>query len=133
METRLTTKEVARLYSKDERTIQRWAKSNKLKADCVYNQFNSPEYVFSVDDLDKPIQEKYFAQVKASLPKPAIAASKKDKPFDHYTDDERQEIMWWEKTLKALLVSTKHQIFYGCQRRPTGLSQTAPGTRFIVK
>ena len=100
MEPRLTTREVAKLYNKDERTIQRWAKSNKLKSDCVYNQFNSPEYVFSVEDLDKPIQEKYFAQVKASLPKAAKSTGKKDKPFDHYTDSERQEIMWWEKTLK---------------------------------
>ena len=100
MEPRLTTREVAKLYNKDERTIQRWAKSNKLKADCVYNQFNSPEYVFSVEDLDKPIQEKYFAQVKASLPKTAKSISKKGKAFDHYSDSERQEIMWWEKTLK---------------------------------
>ncbi|WP_255202652.1 Mu transposase C-terminal domain-containing protein [Acutalibacter muris] len=100
METRLTTKEVARLYSKDESTIRRWAKSGKLEAECIYNEFNSPAYLFKISVLDKPMQEKYFSQVKASLPKVAIAASKKDKPFDHFTDDERQEIMWWEKTLK---------------------------------
>lgn len=100
VETRLTTKEVAKLYNKDERTIQRWAKSGKLEAECVYNEFNSPAYLFAISVLDKPIQEKYFAQVKASLPKAAKSTGKKDKPFDHYTDSERQEIMWWEKTLK---------------------------------
>lgn len=100
VETRLTTKEVAKLYNKNESTIRRWAESGKLDAECVYNEFNSPAYLFAISVLDKPIQEKYFAQVKVSLPKAAISASKKDKPFDHYTDDERQEIMWWEKTLK---------------------------------
>ena len=100
VETRLTTKEVAKLYNKNESTIRRWVESGKLEAECVYNQFNSTAYLFAVSALDKPMQEKYFAQVKARLPKAAIAASKKDKPFGHFTDDERQEIMWWEKTLK---------------------------------
>ena len=68
METRLTTKEVAKLYNKDERTIQRWAKSGKLEAECVYNEFNSPAYLFAISVWDKPIQEKHFALVKASLP-----------------------------------------------------------------
>ena len=96
----LSTKEIAKLYRKSESTIRCWAESKKINADCILNQFNSPEYVFSIDNLDKPIQEKYFSQVKAGLPKVPKPTSKKDKPFDHYTDDERQEIMWWEKTLK---------------------------------
>lgn len=100
METRLTTKEVAKLYNKNESTIRRWAESGKLDAERVYNEFNSPAYLFAISVLDKPIQEKYFAQAKASLPKTAISASKKDKPFDHYTDEERQEIIWWQKTLE---------------------------------
>ena len=94
METRLTTKEFAILVNKDERTVRRWAKSKKIKAECVYNEFNSPVYLIPVSELDDRAQAKYFAQVKASLPKASIAASKKDKPFDHYTDGERQEIMW---------------------------------------
>ena len=36
-------------------------------------------------------------------------------------------------TVTYLLVLIKNEIFYGCQRRPTGLFQTAPGIRFIVK
>ncbi len=100
VETRLTTKEVAKLYNKNESTIRRWAKSGKLEAECVYNEFNSPVYLFAISVLDKPIQEKYFVQVKASLPKTAKSISKKGKAFDHYSDSERQEIMWWEKTLK---------------------------------
>ncbi len=100
VETRLTTKEVAKLYNKNESTIRRWAESGKLEAECIYNQFNSPAYLFAISALDKPMQEKYFAQVKASLPKTAKSISKKGKAFDHYSDSERQEIMWWEKTLK---------------------------------
>lgn len=34
---------------------------------------------------------------------------------------------------KGLLVSTKHENFYECQRRPTGLFQTASGIRFMQK
>lgn len=52
MEAKLTTKAVADLYGRDERTIRRWAKSGKLQADSVQNEFNSPEYLFSVDDLE---------------------------------------------------------------------------------
>ncbi len=66
VETRLTTKEVAKLYNKNESTIRRWAESGKLEAECVYNQFNSTAYLFAVSALDKPMQEKYFAQVKAA-------------------------------------------------------------------
>ena len=33
----------------------------------------------------------------------------------------------------SLLVSTKHENFYECQRRPTGLFQTASGIRFMQK
>ena len=59
VETRLNTQEVARLYGKDERTIRRWAESGKLQADKILNEFNSPEYLFSVDSLDPPQQKKY--------------------------------------------------------------------------
>ena len=102
METRLSTQEVARLYGKDERTIRRWAKSGKIQAASFLNEFNSPEYLFPLDALDASIQEKYFVQLKASLPTPSIDAFPKRKtssPLDHYTAEEREEITWWLKTV----------------------------------
>ena len=103
METRLNTQEVARLYGKDERTIRRWAESGKLQADKILNEFNSPEYLFSVDSLDPPQQKKYFAQLKASFPVPPdglLPERKVSKPLDHYTAEERKEITWWLKTVE---------------------------------
>ena len=103
VETRLNTQEVARLYGKDERTIRRWAESGKLQADKILNEFNSPEYLFSVDSLDPPQQKKYFAQLKASFPVPPdglLPERKVSKPLDHYTAEERKEITWWLKTVE---------------------------------
>ncbi len=102
METRLSTQEVARLYGKDERTIRRWAKSGKIQAASFLNEFNSPEYLFPLDALDASIQEKYFAQLKASLPVPSAVTPLKrgtSRPLDHYTAEEREEITWWLKTV----------------------------------
>jgi len=100
VETRLTTKEVAELENKNERTIRRWAKDEIIKAECIYNEFNSPAYMIPISELSDDAQKKYFRQVKGGLPIVAPGAAKKAKPFDHYSDGERQEIMWWEKTLK---------------------------------
>lgn len=102
METMLSTQEVARLYDKDERTIRRWAKSGKIQAASFLNEFNSPKYLFPLDALDASIQEKYFVQIKASLPTPSIDAFPKrrtSRPLDHYTAEEQKEIAWWLKTV----------------------------------
>ena len=100
METRLTTKEVAGLYNKHESTIRRWIEDGKLKAEPILNEFNSPEYRISIEDLDPPQQLKYFQQWKASFPPElgAIAPERKAaQPFDHYSEKERKEIIFWEK------------------------------------
>lgn len=102
METRLSTQEVASLYDKDERTIRRWAKSGKIQAVSFLNEFNSPEYLFPLDVLDTSIQEKYFAQLKASIPAPSadiLPKRKASRPLDHYTAEEQREIAWWMKTV----------------------------------
>ncbi len=102
METRLSTQEVARLYGKDERTIRRWAKSGKIQAASFLNEFNSPEYLFPLDVLDTSIQEKYFAQLKASIPASSadiLPKRKASRPLDHYTAEEQREIAWWMKTV----------------------------------
>ena len=54
----MSSREVATLASKDERTIRRWAKSGKLPAEMVLNKFNSPEYFFGLNDLTPDLQDK---------------------------------------------------------------------------
>lgn len=103
MESKLSTKHVAALFNKDERTIRRWAESGKLQAESILNEFNSPEYLFPVGSLPPDIQKKYFYQWKSSFPTPPagiLPERKASKPLDHYSAEEQQEIAWWLRTVK---------------------------------
>ncbi len=103
MESKLSTKNVAALFNKDERTIRRWAESGKLQAESILNEFNSPEYLFPVGSLPPDIQEKYFYQWKSSFPTPPagiLPERKASKPLDHYSAEEREEIAWWLRTVE---------------------------------
>ena len=83
MESKLSTKNVAALFNKDERTIRRWAESGKLQAESILNEFNSPEYLFPGGSLPPDIQEKYFYQWKSSLappPPPPVAGRQPTHP-----------------------------------------------------
>lgn len=95
MEAMLSSQEVAVLYNRNERTIRRWAESEKLKAEKVYNELNSPEYVFPISTLDEPIQKKYFEQHKLKGVDKVLPSRKASSPLDIFSEAERLEISWW--------------------------------------
>ena len=100
----LTTREVAALCNKHESTIRRWAEIRKIPAERTLNKFNSPEYLFDLDDLatiDPGLVKKYHDQLRASLPEaslPEKAKPKAAKPLDTYSIDEQEEIAFWLRT-----------------------------------
>ena len=120
----LSSREVATLANKDERTIRRWAKSGKLPAEMVLNKFNSPEYFFSLNDLTPDLQEKYYNQLRASLPEaslPEKAKPKAAKPLDTYSIDEQEEIAFWLRLVKQ---------WQGYRNKP-GANKTEVDARFV--
>lgn len=97
----LSSQEVAALTGKTERTVRRWAESGKIPAERVLNKFNSPEYLFSLDDLEPHLQRKYFDGLKLThSPEVAQAMTKEAKPLDSYTAEEREEIAFWLRLVK---------------------------------
>lgn len=104
----LSSQEVAALTGKTERTIRRWAENGKIPAERTLNKFNSPEYFFSLNDLTPDLQEKYYSQLRASLPEaslpeaslPEKAKPKAAKPLDTYSADEQEEIAFWLRLVK---------------------------------
>lgn len=99
----MSSQEVAALTGKTERTVRRWAESGKFPAERTLNKFNSPEYFFSLNDLTPDLQEKYYNQLRASLPEasfPEEAKPKAAKPLDTYSIDEQEEIAFWLRLVK---------------------------------
>lgn len=45
----------------------------------VLNKFNSPEYFFGLNDLTPDLQEKYYNQLRASLPEASVPEGAKPK------------------------------------------------------
>ncbi len=104
METILSTKEMAELRGCSPQYIRRLAKEEKLSGEKRFNADGSSEWVFPLAKLLPSDQQKYYAQMKASLPAaklPQGAGPKRKTPkaFDQYTADEREEIAWWLKTV----------------------------------
>lgn len=96
----LSTKDVAGLYGRDERTIRRWVKNGRLVGELTRNEFNSGEYQFPIDALDPPQQQLYFERQKnpmtVELARSLAPKGKAlKKPLDHYTADEREAIAFW--------------------------------------
>ena len=120
----MSSREVATLASKDERTIRRWAKSGKLPAEMVLNKFNSPEYFFGLNDLTPDLQEKYYNQLRASLPEASVpegAKPKAAKPLDTYSIDEQEEIAFWLRLVKR----------WQDYRNKPGANKTEVDARFV--
>ncbi len=102
METMLTAKEVASLMGCSGQYIRRLAKEGTLKGIKRINACKSMEWVFPISALGPDLQQKYFCQLKPSLPTPPaglLPNRKVGKPLDHYTAEEREEIVWWLKTV----------------------------------
>lgn len=118
----LSSQEVAALTGKTERTVRRWAESGKIPAERVLNKFNSPEYLFSLDDLEPHLQRKYFDGLKLThSPEVAQAMTKEAKPLDSYTAEEREEIAFWLRLVKD---------WQGYRNKP-GANKTEVDERFI--
>ena len=120
----LSSQEVAALTGKTERTVRRWAESGKIPAERTLNKFNSPEYFFSLNDLTPDLQEKYYNQLRASLPEaslPEKAKPKAAKPLDTYSADEQEEIAFWLRLVKR----------WQDYRNKPGANKTEVDARFV--
>lgn len=125
----MSSQEVAALTGKTERTIRRWAENGKIPAERTLNKFNSPEYFFSLNDLTPDLQEKYYSQLRASLPEaslpeaslPEKAKPKAAKPLDTYSADEQEEIAFWLRLVKR----------WQDYRNKPGANKTEVDARFV--
>lgn len=98
----LTVREVATLMGCSGQYVRKLAKEGTLKGNKRFNACKSLEWVFPVSTLEPDLQEKYFYQLKASLPVPPagiLPERKASKPLDYYTAEEREEIAWWMRTV----------------------------------
>lgn len=89
------------------RYIQQLAKSGKLpateKADAANNR---KEYLFDIDQMDEKIRERYYNSKRKELeiaPTKTVEKQRSKavtKPFEEYTENERQQAADWIKILK---------------------------------
>ena len=99
----LSTAEVASLKGCSTQYIRRLAKTEGLKGHKCLNADGSPGWMFLVEELPTSLQEKYYSQLRASLPEaslPEKAKPKAAKPLDTYSIDEQEEIAFWLRLVK---------------------------------
>ena len=99
----LSTAEVASLKGCSTQYIRRLAKTEELKGHKCLNADGSPGWMFLVEELPTSLQEKYYNQLRASLPEasfPEEAKPKAAKPLDTYSIDEQEEIAFWLRLVK---------------------------------
>lgn len=99
----LSTAEVASLKGCSTQYIRRLAKTEELKGHKCLNADGSPGWMFLVEELPTSLQEKYYNQLRASLPEasfPEKAKPKAAKPLDTYSAEEQEEIAFWLRLVK---------------------------------
>lgn len=103
MNTMLSAREVSELTGWPVRTVRYKAQTGTLPAESVINDRNRKEYLFFLESLPRSAQEEHYARQRAELAAPADALSastaKALKPFDCYTEAEREEIVFWKRVL----------------------------------
>ena len=74
-----------------------------LDAVTIVNKKGRPKYQISISSLPPSAQEKYYAQQRAALAltvETETAEPKASKPFDAYSEAEREEIVFWEHVVQ---------------------------------
>ena len=103
MDITLKPSEAASLMDCTVRAIRKRIALGKLDAVTIINKDNRPQYQIAISSLPPSAQEKYYARQRAELAAPADASSaptaKALKPFDCYTEAEREEIVFWKRVL----------------------------------
>ena len=87
-----------------DRAIRKRIGLGQLSCTQRINANNRPEYAIPLSALPADAQRKYYAQQAAAVPAFAKNVSgapsgKRTKAFDQYSEAEREEIAWWQRTL----------------------------------
>lgn len=120
----LSTAEVASLKGCSTQYIRRLAKTEELKGHKCLNADGSPGWMFLVEELPAKLQEKYYNQLRTSLPEasfPDEAKPKVAKPLDTYSAEEQEEIAFWLRLVKK---------WQGYRNKP-GANKTEVDARFV--
>lgn len=99
----LSVKELADLKGCSPQWIRKLAGEQKLQGQKRLNADGSPEWVFPLKSLEPHLQLRYYKNKAAEMPGLAEfteALQKQGKPFDHYSEDERREIIFWQQILE---------------------------------
>lgn len=104
MEAMLKATEVAQLMGCSKEYVTRMAREGRLQHEKTLNERNRPLLLFPVSGLEPQLQQRYYAQLKSSLPavklpQGAGPKQKAARAFDQYSAEEREEIAWWLKTV----------------------------------
>ena len=99
----LSVKELADLKGCSPQWIRKLAGEQKLQGQKRLNADGSPEWVFPLKSLEPHLQLRYYKNKAAEMPGLAEftkSLQNEGRPFDHFSEEERQEIIWWQKTLE---------------------------------
>ena len=103
LDTQFNPGQVAELIGCHRTTVLRKIRCGQIGATQIVNNRNQPEYQISISSLPPSAQEKYYAQQRAALAlnvEPETAEPKASKPFDAYSEAEREEIVFWEHVVQ---------------------------------